>query len=95
MNKTEQEILKEFEKIGLEVIENTEEVLVFRSTLQKFSFDERYTLTISKEAMHFFPKDDCAITVDECFLLCELFKCWGWLDEIKDQYGIERGKEDE
>ena len=94
MIRTEQEILKEFEKIGLEVIENTEEALVFRSTLQKFSFDERYTLTIYKTDKHFFPKEDCAITVDECFLLCELFKCWGWLDEIKDQYGIERKEEE-
>lgn len=71
--RTEQEILKEFEEIGLKVTQNDSEFLVFTS---KFN---NYTLTIIKEFKGVFHQDDCAIECDEIKLLCELFKCWGWI----------------
>lgn len=76
--RTEKEILKSFEEIGLEVIKNDEEEMVLRSKTQKFENDEdKYTLTILKKEKGVFHKDDCMIELDELKLLNELFVCWG------------------
>lgn len=71
--RTEQEILKEFEEIGLKVIQNDSEFLVFTN---KFG---SYTLTIIKQFKEVFHQDDCAIGCDEIKLLYELFTFWGWI----------------
>lgn len=78
--RTEGEILKSFEEIGLEVIKNDKEEMVLRSTIQKFRNDgDKYTLTIDKKEKYVFHKDDCAIGFDELKLLNELFLCWSWI----------------
>jgi hypothetical protein len=77
MIRTEKEILKDFEKEGLKVIQNDNEFMVFEAM-------NGYTLTINKKYKEVFHKEDCAIVVEEIVLLHELFNCWGWLDEEKD-----------
>lgn len=80
MVRTEQEILKEFEEIGLKVIQNDSEFLVFRSTIQNYTNDEdKYTLTIIKQFKEVFHQDDCAIGCEEIKLLNKLFNFWGWI----------------
>lgn len=69
--RAEQEILKDFEKEGLKVIQNDNEFMVFEAM-------NGYTLTINKKYKEVFHKEDCAIGFEEIALLYELFLCWFW-----------------
>lgn len=79
--RTEQEILKDFKKLGYKVKENTDNVLVLTTK------DNHTFLMISKhfkqyELEYTFCHQACAslwISLEEHKLLHELFACWGWL----------------
>lgn len=76
----EEEILKEFEKLGYEIIENCEIKLILKcglSTIQISKLTKVYRKLIGQQQN----KIGNFLTMQEHKLLNELFKCWGWLDE--------------
>lgn len=77
---SEQQILKKFEELGYEVIENCQIRMKLKSglsTIQISKIKKVYKKVIGQE------QDNRGnfLTVQEHQLLHELFKCWGWFDE--------------
>lgn len=71
--KTEQEILKDFEKLGYVIVDNNKYELILVK-------DMKFHLIINKELKHYMVVALTPIlTLQEHKLLNELFICWGWL----------------
>lgn len=71
MNRTEQEILKDFEKLGYKIVENSKQVL-------KLSLND-FEITIRKYAHKYCTSDWDYVEMHEHLLLHELFTFWGWI----------------
>lgn len=76
MIRTEEEILKDFEKLGYEIIENNS------NWLEMLLVDENLRMMIFKADMTY--TFDDYLDMQEHKLLNELFLCYGWLDEKED-----------
>lgn len=86
MPRTEQEILKDFEKIGWKTIENNEDTLTLHMSFKNHI--GYYLLNIYKQirtykTMAIIKNEDYSaeIEIPEHKLLHELFTVWGWLKE--------------
>ena len=80
--RTEEEILKDFEKLGLihAYIEDDEtpyKVLILED-------EDAESIEIALYLKEIMVSDCMSINLEKLKLLIELFKCWGWLDEEKD-----------
>ena len=79
--RTEEEILKDFEKLEYEIQQNNKIRLImycYDISIYIDKFEQTFGKedTLSNEANRF--------DMQEHKLLHELFTCWGWLDEEKD-----------
>ena len=76
--RTEEEILKDFEELGYEVIEDCETKLILKcglSTIQITKLTKVYRKLIGQQQNII----GNFLTMQEHKLLHELFICWGWL----------------
>lgn len=71
MIRTEEEILKDFEKLGYEIIENNS------NWLELLLVDENLRIVIFKLDMTY--TSDDYLNMKEHKLLHELFLCWSWI----------------
>ena len=71
MIRTEKEILKDFEKLGYFIVENSNAFL-------KLELND-FEIKIEKYAKKYCASDWEYIDIQEHKLLHELFICWGWL----------------
>ena len=71
--RTEQDILKDFEKLGYVIVDNNKYELILVK-------DMKFHLIINKELKHYMVVAlTPTLTMQEHKLLSELFECWGWL----------------
>ena len=68
--RTEQEILKDFEKLGWELTTNDYYGFIFKNKRNEFL--KIYNLSKTYRC-------ECNLSMQEHKLLNELFECWGWL----------------
>ena len=71
--RTEQDILKDFEKLGFKVERNSDALCLL--SMNDFKID------IRKYGRKYSISEWDYLDIQEHKLLHELFKCWGWLDE--------------
>lgn len=69
--RTEQDVLKDFEKLGYKLLYNNSFCLVFER-------NNLYTLSISKQYKEYWTDGEISINMQEHKLLNELFQIWGW-----------------
>ena len=74
--RTEEEILKDFSKLGWEVVDRNKDHL----TLFNLRKDTRIFMYFKSKRLSFHDKVDLKVFR----LVVELTKCWGWLDEEED-----------
>lgn len=74
--RTEVEILKDFEKLGYEVVENNNIKVVLQNNDIQIYF---YKLFQEYGKEDIFSNEANRFDMQEHKLLNELFKCWGWL----------------
>lgn len=83
MPRTEQEVLKDFEKLGYKVNRNTNFTIVLENNneieLVISKVNHWYTCKITNSISS--RKEALYIDMEEHKLLTELFTIWGWLDE--------------
>lgn len=87
----EEEILKEFEKLGWFVADGYVNFMLKKLTKEQGMFGEIYHhcyININKEIktysaidLHSLVTTEYKLSMQEHKLLNELFKCWGWLDD--------------
>lgn len=70
--RTEQDVLKDFEKLGYKLLYNNSFCLVFER-------NNLYTLSISKQYKEYWTDGEISINMQEHKLLNELFQIWGWI----------------
>ena len=79
--RTEEEILKEFEKLGYEIQQNNKiRLIMYWGDIQIYI--DKFEQTFGKEDISY--KEANRFDMQEHKLLNELFKCWEWLDEKED-----------
>ena len=78
--RTEEEILKDFEKLGYEIQQNSIRLIMYCDDITIYIY--KIGQTFGKEDL--LTNEANRFDMQEHKLLHELFFCWGWLDEEKD-----------